>query len=99
MLPNKTEKFLSLISKETKRVIEPIEPIMDKTNQCSECGKFYKDDDVAVLDDKVFCFNCIDLAEPYWRIRLLRNGFTTKNIDKLLILQYGLTVRPVQSWR
>lgn len=89
-----TDKLLSLISEKTKLVVESVRPIIDVTNQCSKCGKFYNDNDVALLEDRIYCFNCIDLAKSYWRRKFLKSGFTAKTIDKLLIRQYGLTVRP-----
>lgn len=74
-----------------KRKVKSVRPKVDVTNQCSGCNKFYNDNDIAVLKDGVFCFNCIDLAEPYWRARLAETGcFTVKDIEKLYNIQYEL---------
>ncbi len=63
---------------------------VDFSNQCHRCKKFYLDKDVAILKEGAVCFNCIDLALPYWRNRLLETGsFTNKDIEKLFNIQYN----------
>ena len=89
---NDEEKIKLLISNKKKLVVESVIPKIDVTNQCSECQKFYNDNDVAVLDDGVFCFNCIDLAKPEWRAKFHKTGrFTEKDIEKLFKIQYEIT--------
>lgn len=71
-----------------KRRFKSVRPIIDITNQCSRCEKFYKDEDVAIIEDRVVCLNCLDTKDPSDINKMLKSGLQQEDILTIKNLQY-----------
>jgi len=65
-----------------------VKPRINSTNQCSRCGKFYDDKDVAILEEGAVCLNCLDTNDPSDIHKMLKAGFQQEDILCIRDLQY-----------
>lgn len=71
-----------------KRKFKSVRPKIDVTNMCHRCGKYYEDENVAILKEGIVCLNCLDTKSPQDINKMLVAGFQQEDILAIRNIQY-----------